>query len=186
LPTAPWGNVAESYRAAKALALDATDRFVAEKKPHFTVVNVMPGYVIGANALATDIKTLGDGSNGIPVAIISGQKLPGARPGTIADVRDVARIHVGALDEAKVKVEGGSRSFLFDVGHVDFNTIIKVAENEFPEAVKDGILSTEGSLAAVYQNLDVSETVEVFGPLTGYEDAVKPLLAQFIALKKGE
>ena len=82
-PTSPFEeNAATAYRAAKALALDATDRFLIDKKPHFTIVNVMPGYVIGENALATDREGLSDGSNALITTIIQGIKAPIARPGS--------------------------------------------------------------------------------------------------------
>jgi len=38
LPSAPWGDYNVEYRAAKALALDATDRFRQETSPFFTIV----------------------------------------------------------------------------------------------------------------------------------------------------
>jgi len=182
-PTAPWGTFGESYRAAKALALDATDRFIAENKPSFTVVNVMPGYVIGANEWATDAKSLAAGSNGLVLSVVTGVKSPAARPGNITDIRDVARVHVGSLDEEKVK---GNQSFLLDVGQVRFDDALDVASREFADAVKEGVLPLGGTIPAVTNNVDASATVEVFGKLRGYEDAVKSLLEQFVALKRRE
>ena len=70
LPTAPWGDHASAYRASKVLALDATERFLAEKKPHFTVVNVQPGYVIGPHALIEDAEALVSGSNAVVMSVV--------------------------------------------------------------------------------------------------------------------
>jgi nucleoside-diphosphate-sugar epimerase len=161
--------------------LDATEQFIVDNKPSFSIISIMPGFVIGTNHVAMDSQTLAKGSNAIPISVISGKKSPAGRPGSVAHIKDVARVHVGALSPAI----SGNRSFVVDVGPVDFDDVIKVAEREFPEAVKEGIISTEGSAPALPINVDSSETVAVFGPLGSYEEAVKDLLAQFIELKKG-
>ena len=70
LPTAPWGDLASAYRASKVLALDATERFLVEKKPHFTVVNVQPGYVVGPHALIEDAESLVSGSNAVVMSVV--------------------------------------------------------------------------------------------------------------------
>lgn len=51
LPTGPWDHPGIAYFNAKTLALDATDKFVAEKKPHFIIVNLMPGFILGRSKL---------------------------------------------------------------------------------------------------------------------------------------
>ncbi|TVY33121.1 putative uncharacterized oxidoreductase, partial [Lachnellula subtilissima] len=109
LPSGPWANGVVAYRGAKALALDATDRFVAEKKPRFSIVNIMPGYVIGRNALATSARDLQNGSNNVVLSLVTGNVREEPQLATVVDVRDVARVQVEALDEGKVV--GGYRSF---------------------------------------------------------------------------
>lgn len=162
------------------LALDATERFIEEKKPHFAVVNVMPGYVIGRNELVTDAEALGIGSNGIPFSIMKGVLATGARPGSVTDLRDVVRVQVASLDEIKVV---GNRSFALDVGHVVFNDLNNVARKAFPKEAETGVLPLGGSIDAVWQNVDVRETVEVFGPMRSYEDMVSSFLEQYLELK---
>lgn len=180
LPTAPWGNFASVYRAAKQLALDATDRFIKEKNPGFTVVNVMPGYVIGRNELINDADSLISGSNALILSIVKGLKSPGARPGTVTDIRDVVQIQVGSLDETKVV---GNRSFLLDIGHVVFDDANDIARRAFPEAVESGVLPLGGSIKPVWQSADVTETLKVFGPLKSYEDMVVSVVGQYVDLK---
>ncbi|KAK9260647.1 hypothetical protein V1519DRAFT_492466 [Lipomyces tetrasporus] len=135
LPSAP-------YRASKVLALDATDRFLVESRPHFSIVNIMPGYVVGANELVSDASKAGAGSNGVVMAVVMGQKSPLARPASVVHVQDVARIHVAALDELRVP---GSKSFLLDSGRLSFDEAIDIVTKHFPEAVKDGTLPLGGS-----------------------------------------
>jgi hypothetical protein len=186
LPTAPWGSLASAYRAAKALALDATDRFVSEKKPGFGVVNVMPGYVLGRNELILDeAEDLVSGSNAIPLSIVKGVKSPTTRPGTVTDVRDVARVHVGSLDEELVRVGAGeARSFLLDTGNVKFDDVNGIVEKAFPEAAQKGLVSLGGEIPAVWQNVDVRGTTEVFGDLRGFEEMVKSVVGQYLELKE--
>jgi hypothetical protein len=74
LPAARWGHFAISYRAAKVLALDATDRFLAEKSPRFSIVNIMPGYVVGPNELVTDADQVASGSNELVMSMVLGVK----------------------------------------------------------------------------------------------------------------
>lgn len=181
LPTAPWGSLPSTYRAAKALALNATDKFLLEKKPHFTIVNVMPGYVLGRNELVTDAEKLIDGSNAIPLSIVNGAKGPFARPGITTDVRDVAKAQVESLDEEKVK---SSTSFVMDVGNVVFDDVNEIVKRKFPDAVKAGVVSLGGSIPAVSQKVDVSETAKVFGPQRSFEDMVTSVVGQYIELKK--
>ncbi|KAL5344293.1 hypothetical protein ACLOAV_010722 [Pseudogymnoascus australis] len=181
-PTAPYGNAGSAYRAAKALALLATDRFLTEKRPHFSIVNLMPGYVIGANELATSPAKLAEGSNALVIGIILGGKPPGKRPCSITDVRDLARIHVEALDESKVK---GSRNFILkQSGDLTFDDANDIVKKHFPAAVASGIIPLGGSIGSAFQNLDGSAADKVFGALKSYEEAVVSVVGQFLAFKE--
>ncbi|KFY29987.1 hypothetical protein V494_08338, partial [Pseudogymnoascus sp. VKM F-4513 (FW-928)] len=169
-PTSPYGNAGSAYRAAKALALLATDNFLKEKKPHFSIVNLMPGYVIGANELATSPAKLAEGSNALVIGIILGGKPPGNRPCSITDVRDLARVHVEALDESKVRE---SSSFILkQSGELTFDDANDIVRKHFPAAVASGIVPLGGSIGSAFQNLDGSAADKVFGTLRSYEEAV--------------
>lgn len=190
LPTAPFTDYTPSsaYRASKALSLDATDRFVAEKKPGFSVVNIMPGYVIGRNELIKEAKALVGGSNAIALSIVLGsESAPGKRPLMVSHLQDVARIEVAALDEGKVALGAGeSKSYLLDGGSanngVDFDDAKEVVRKAFPEAVESGKLKLGGGIEGAKLNIDASETVETFGELRSYEDAVKSIVGQYLEL----
>ena len=181
LPTTPWGSAPAAYRSAKALALDATDRFLAEKKPKFSIINVMPGYVLGRNDLVNDAASLAKGSNALVIGIVSGVKAQAARPLVITDIRDIARIHVESLDEAKVQ---GNQSYLLDAAQVPFDDAIDIAKKYFPDAVKDGTLPLGGSLPPAWLKVDGKKTREAFGALKTYEEAVVNLLEQYVELKR--
>ncbi|KAH7400168.1 hypothetical protein BKA64DRAFT_476332 [Cadophora sp. MPI-SDFR-AT-0126] len=185
LPTAPWGNPAVAYFNSKALSLDATDAFLSTQSPHFTIVNIMPGFVIGRSELVTKSDDLLKSTNAVPLSIILGVK-GDKKPAMITHIDDVARIHVAALDTAKVS---GNRGFLLqsgDGGKIVFDDALEVAKEKFGSAVDEGILPLGGTTGNAYQIVDSSETDEVFGELKSYKEAVESVLGQFVELKRAE
>lgn len=179
LPTGPWNDFGAAYRDSKVLALDASDRFVAEKSPHFSIVNVMPGYVIGANELVTDAKEIANSSNGVLMAVIMGLKTLEARPANIVGVTDVARIHLAALDERKVV---GSKDFVLDSQQPSFDQVAEIARKSFPEEVKKGLLPLGGTVPAAIVKFDITETVRTFGSLDAYENDAISVVSQYLKL----
>jgi hypothetical protein len=180
-PAAPWGDAASAYRSSKALALHAIDDFIREKKPQFSIVNIMPGYVIGCNELATKAEDLAEGSNLLALSIVLGMHIaPAGKPVVITDLRDAARIHVEALDE---KVRGNS-SFLLAGELREFDDANDFVRKHFPTAVEKGLVPLGGSMPSLPLKLATKKTHEVFGSLKSYEDAVKSVIAQYIELKE--
>ncbi|KAK9493233.1 hypothetical protein V1508DRAFT_447108 [Lipomyces doorenjongii] len=172
LPSAPWDDHSSAYRASKVLALDATDRFLAERRPHFSILNVMPGYVIGANELVNDPSKVGSGSNGVVMGVVMGPKTSVARPCVVVDVQDVAQIQVAALDERRVE---GSKSFLLDTDSVHLTMRSTLSKN---------ISLRRLSIPAVHLRLDVSDSIRTFGPLKNYETQVRSVVAHYLALQR--
>lgn len=139
----------------------------------------MPGYVLGSNALATTAPSLVEGSNALVLSLLLGSVAASPKPATISHLRDVARIHVGALDFQKVP---RSTSIVVDAGKIRLEDAKGVVQKYFPDAVQKGVLKLDGSQPDAHIKFDNSATVEVFGELDGYEEAVKDLVGQFIAL----
>ncbi|KAK0102613.1 hypothetical protein ONS95_006222 [Cadophora gregata] len=186
LPTAPWGaDPGEAYFNSKALSLHATDTFLATQSPNFTIVNIMPGFVIGRSELITKSEDLLKSTNAVPLSIILGVKSD-KKPAMITHIDDVARIHVAALDTAKVP---GNRSFLLqsgDGGKIVFDDALEVARENFRGAVEEGILPLGGTTGNAYQIVESGETEEVFGGLRSYREAVESVVGQFVELKRRE
>lgn len=141
----------------------------------------MPPYVVGANEFVTDASLVAKGSNGVVLNVILGQKSPVARSCATAHVLDVARIHVEALDEEKVK---GSQSFLLDSGPMLFDDANEIVRRAFPHEVEDGTLPLGGSIPAVFVKFDVEETRRIFGEMIGFEEQVKSVVGYYLSLKK--
>ena len=87
LPVAPWGSATAAYFKSKTLALAATERFLEEKQPHFTIVNVMPGFILGRNELVSVAEDLLNGTNLVVLGPVLGQTLP-PKPCEVVDVRE--------------------------------------------------------------------------------------------------
>lgn len=181
LPTGPWSDFGAAYRDSKVLALNATERFKTDKSPHFSIVNIMPGYVIGANELVTDVNEIANGSNGVVMAIITGLQAPSARPLSLIGLSDVVRAHVGSLDEEKIQ---GNKDFVLDSCRPSFDEVNDIVRKALPEAVKNGSITLGGSMPAAYLRYNVDETTRVFGPLASYESDVVSVAKQFLQLSQ--
>ncbi|KAL5328750.1 hypothetical protein ACEPPN_002254 [Leptodophora sp. 'Broadleaf-Isolate-01'] len=179
LPTPPWGSVIAAYCSSKALALNATDKFMDEKKPHFSIVNIMPGLIVGRNELTTVAEDLLKSTNVFILGPVLGLQVPAAAC-TVIDVRDVARIYVKSLNESKVV---GNKNFVLDAGKIKFDDALKIAEQEFPEAIESGVLPLGGHISSVYSVFDTKETVETFGKFYSYSEAAKEVIGQYLELK---
>lgn len=183
LPTAPW-NPSYAYAASKVLALDAVDHFLAEQKPHFSIVNLHPGFVVGEDELVTDkAENLVKGSNKVVLDPLLGNSYDSSRPTEVVHVRDVARIHVLALDEKKVE---GNRGYLLDGGEVKYENMFEIVKKNFPEEVNEGLLPLGGKVPSVSHKLDMKESIELFGKFKPFGESVKSLVAQYLKLKKAE
>jgi nucleoside-diphosphate-sugar epimerase len=184
LPTGPYRDASEGYRAAKALALDAAEKFHKKVKPSFSLVHVMPSYVFGANELVSDAKSVVRGSNGVLMSMLLGMKEQAlgmeevATVGAAVHVDDVSRIHVEALDEEKVPP---GANFLTSIP-VKFEHASDIVKRLFPEAVEDGRLPLGGPRKTLPLTVDIQATVDTFGPLKGYEEMVKSVVEQYLRL----
>lgn len=181
-PSGPYGHPFEAYAASKVQSLSLTNEFLKREKPHFDVVNVMPGFFIGKNELITEAKDMMSGTNSVAFAMIMGRKNDFASPGTQVHVNDVAKVHVLSLS----KDVRGNQNFGIQSGGVDGNAwgdAIGIVKKRFPEAVEDGRLPADGWQASKRVRYDTSETEKVLGiKFQSYEDAVVGLVEQYLEL----
>ncbi|KAG9228704.1 hypothetical protein BJ875DRAFT_525662 [Amylocarpus encephaloides] len=182
LPKAPFGGAFEAYRDSKTLSLHATEQFLAEKNPHFTIINLHPGYVLGRNELATKAEELLGSTNAIALGVALGAVKGGLREAFTTPVTDLARIHIEALEDKVV----GSQSFLIRTSDdkLDFNSVNDIAKTDFADAVAEGILTPVGSLDAVQLDVDQSATIKLFGKPATFREAVTATIHQYAELKR--
>jgi nucleoside-diphosphate-sugar epimerase len=182
-PAGPYTHVFEAYAASKVRALVATKDFVAEKKPEWDVINIMPSFVVGDNEMITDPKLIADGTVAAAFAQVLGNDSGwGAVPSTSVHVADVARLHVEALNP---KIEGNQSFLAVSEGErgTRWEEAIEIVNRNFPEAVKSGIFPNNGKASTKRTKLDASRTEKVFGfKFQSYEEQVKSVAKQYLEL----
>ena len=180
LPQGPFDGVFPAYAASKIAALNEAEAWIEREKPSFDVVHIHPGFVIGANELATSTKEL---ATGTPAAAIAHLVDPdgsrsGPKPGLAIDIRDVAEVHVAALEKGKVV---GNRSYGVTQGVV-WGNAFAVVKGRFPEAVERGVF-VDKEAPTIPAPWDASETERVFGiKFRGFEESVASVAEQWVEL----
>lgn len=160
----PYGNVMHAYAASKNQAYNASQRFMAEKKPGFDLVSVMPGFVAGRNELAKTRAEVKSGTNGLFLNVLLGVRNEEGLWTTTAHVDDVARVHVGALDRGLVR--GGSNlGVVYNGvgGGIVWDEAIEIVRKHLPEEVASGVFPLGGTQRSNIMRFDASETERVLG-----------------------
>lgn len=171
----PFPGMIPAYCAAKIAALNATDKFVKDNKPSFSVVNIFPGFVFGYDDKALEAKDMFNSTNGLLLPILLGNNFDDPRLGFAAHVHDVAKVHLLALKE---EVSGNLGVTL----PVTYDDAWEIAKKHFPKAVEDGTF-TKGSCPTVPVNWNASKTEELFGfKFKSYEDIVVDVAGQYLEL----
>jgi nucleoside-diphosphate-sugar epimerase len=123
----------EIYRASKALSEKAFWKFRDEHKPSFTMTTVNPAFVYGPlAALPEDPEKIAETVKPI-YDILSGKPLPppAAGTGAFVDVRDVAALHVLAVEKGEVM--NGERYIAAGGGGGTFQRIADILNEAYPE-----------------------------------------------------
>ena len=171
------GDSIEHYMASKALSLNDTDRFVAEKSPHFAVVNVIPTSVVGRYEMAETPAQLLANSNIRGLAIAIGQKL-GKVPTGYIHLDDLAKVHVDVL-----KMETPNYlSFATSVSS-SCTEQVEAVKKHFAEAIADGRFTMDGEMEDRPFHLDSEATEKFFGwEFQSYDAMVKDVGQHYLEL----
>ena len=181
----PFANVISAYHTGKIEALNATDTFVREKKPHFSIAHVISGYVFGRNDLITEAGKARseNSSNNLLLHFLSGVELPFQLYGGYAYLEDVADVHMEALDHTQ-SVKDKSITQNYGVSrNVVFEDAFGYVEKAFPAAVKEGIFK-KGKMPTLPIDWDASETAKELGGVEyhGFEKGVVDAAGQYLEL----
>ncbi|KAL8668351.1 MAG: hypothetical protein Q9168_007022 [Polycauliona sp. 1 TL-2023] len=143
-------------------AYKASQEFLRTEKPHFTIINIMPTFVVGKHELFTTPEDISSKTtNAIALAPIFGDGLPFPFPGCTVHIDDVAKIHVAALDP---EIEG-NQNFLVNAGGlagIQWNDAKEIVRKRFPDAVDKGLLPLQGSTETRTMKVDGSKAERVF------------------------
>lgn len=183
LPPPPYPTLQAGYCASKAASFNAAEDWVKKENPDFSVIHIHPSFVLGADYLHLSAQDARSGTNMMCLGIALGGKSDAPRVGAAVHLDDVAKVHVGCLDEEKIEVVGGMRSFITDTP-VQWQDVVDIAQKDFAEAVKDKLLSADGKQPTMDIPIDASETEAVFGfKFASFESQVKSVLTHFIDLQ---
>ncbi|RDW73569.1 hypothetical protein BP6252_07476 [Coleophoma cylindrospora] len=183
-PIRPFHNSMQAYWASKALSRMASNSFIAERKPQFELINLLPTVVIGPDELATDAASLLSGTRALVMGPVLGQKSDIALLGIQVHVDDVARAHVDALNPS---VPGNSEYVLSSDGPdgIQWNDAVEIIASAFPGAM--ATLPLDGSLDTIKVKIDVSTTEKAFRwKFQSFRRAMKDLVGQYLELLEGE
>ena len=183
MQTNPW----IAYSGSKVLAHQAAVKYVADTKPHYDVIHILPGYVQGRNDTVKTAQQLYDGpsSNHTMVQYVTGVKNEIPRPTNFVHVDDVATVHVAALSSTKVR--NGERVIVSAPKFESYKEIDEIVKKLFPEEVKSRLLPLGGEQAARGMDLDASSTTEKFRiEFLGLKPMVESLIGQYVGLLKKE
>ncbi|KAL7922549.1 hypothetical protein ACQKWADRAFT_326761 [Trichoderma austrokoningii] len=179
---APYGSPLNAYQVSKALAFAATHKFVAEKKPAFSVVNILPVFVVGRDDTVTDPANIGKGSNGFLMDPLLGIAPLYPMVGAVVDVDDVARMHLLSLDSSIVK---GNEDFIgYAAPTIDWADSFEIVKRRFPEAYADGVFKFESIPRPITGavNIDASKAEKVFGKFKSFEEQVVSVVEHYLEL----
>ncbi|KAI1138399.1 putative cinnamoyl-CoA reductase [Hypoxylon sp. FL0543] len=175
----PYDSMVPAYSAGKIAALNATDRFVKDKQPHFEVINVFPGFIFGWDDRALTLQDIFASTNRMLLAVFTGQSSDIPMPAGAINVSDAAKVHLLALKE------GAPKNIGVTIPH-KFNDAWDVVQKHFPKAVADGVF-TQGNQPTVPVNWNAHKTEVDFGfKFRTYEDTVIDVATQYLDLSGKE
>jgi nucleoside-diphosphate-sugar epimerase len=181
----PYSNVFEAYLASKVNTFNATEEWIEKEKPHFDVVHIWPGFVIGRNELVTESKYLPAGSNMVVVLPVTGAECD-PTPGSSIHLDDTAHAHVKALDP---KIPGNRGYILHSEGieGTTYEQAKDIVAREFRNEVASGLLPNNGKVSTLRCRVDASESQKVLGfEYKSFEEQVKNIVGQLVELKSLE
>ncbi|KAI3321799.1 NAD(P)-binding protein [Xylariaceae sp. AK1471] len=170
-----FNDVFEAYILGKLVQLHQSDD-VVKTQPHFTVSNIMPGYVFGRNELMLDaimMQTQNSSNNFLMMGMLGGE-LPFPIHGGFVHIDDLADVYlrVTFLDSEEPRDFGVATE-------VDYRTIFSYVEKAFPNAVAAGIFK-RGQVPTLPVNYDSSDVEKMLGRLKSFEDAVVDVAGQYL------
>ncbi|KAG6056194.1 hypothetical protein E4U32_005847 [Claviceps aff. humidiphila group G2b] len=170
---------------SKALAFAAIQAFLREKNPPFTVVNILPVFIIGRDDKITAVKTYySKGTNGFLMGPLLGIKNHITfMGGNSIHLDDVAELHVRGLDE---NLATGNETFIAAAGPMTWSDCFDIVQRRFPKECAEGVFPFDGilrpSTSAV--NVDNSKAKRLLGrEFKTYEEQVVSVVEHYLELR---
>ncbi|KAG5956257.1 hypothetical protein E4U58_006688 [Claviceps cyperi] len=175
-----------AYAWSKALTFAAIQDFLRDKRPQFTVGNILPVFIIGRDDKITAVKTYySKGSNGFLMRPLLGIKNHiTVMGGNSVDLDDVAELHVRALDE---NLTTGNETFIAAAGPMRWSDCFDIVQRRFPKECAEGVFPFDDilrpSTSAV--NVDNSKAKRLLGrEFKTYEEQVVSVVEHYLELRR--
>ncbi|KAJ5834971.1 NAD(P)-binding protein [Penicillium robsamsonii] len=185
LMTPPFPHAGVAYVASKVASLEATETWVKETKPRFSVVNIHPSWALGRAECADDMGSLFKTTNWLVLdAIVKGNKSPYPNMmRAIVDVHDIARMQIQSLQKADIVEPGRCRSFIASTP-ATYEDIPGIIHKNFAEDIQNGRVTVLGEQTSFPLPIDSSCTEVTFGwKFKGLEEIINELISQYIELQ---
>ncbi|KAJ5631139.1 NAD(P)-binding protein [Penicillium longicatenatum] len=185
LMTPPFPHAGVAYVASKVASLEATETWVKETKPRFSVINIHPSWVMGRAECADDVGSLFNTTNRLVLnAIVKGEKSQyPVMMGAVVDVHDVARMQIQSLQKADIVQPGNCQSFIASTPGI-YEDIPGIIRKNFAEQCQDGRVTVLGEQASFPLPIDSSSTEITFGwKFRTLEQMINDLISQYIELQ---
>ncbi|KAK5995105.1 Ketoreductase CTB6 [Cladobotryum mycophilum] len=181
----PYESQYAAYGASKALALDAAEKYIAEKKPSYDVINIFPSYTIGRDETVTEAQDITRGSNGMLMYALLGIDRQKPLFGGAVHLDDVARLHVLALGP---EIEG-NHDFIANVEPLedqDWARSFDIVKRRFPEAYAEGVFKFESipRPVTIQIHIDGTKAEKTFAGFKykSYEEQVVSVVEHYLEL----
>jgi len=180
-PPAPYADTFEAYSASKVFALNESEKWIKDNKPSFDVINIFPGFVLGADEFN---EKASDGLVGTNFTVLKPAIGEDASylPAVSVHVKDVSLAHVLALDS---KVPGNQGYILASGGlaGTKWEQVFDVVKSKFPNEVANGVLPNNGNVVSVPVKVDERKSEKLLGmKYRGFEDQVESTLSHYLSL----
>jgi len=184
----PITNNRTAYPASKALAFAATLDFIEKSKPHFDVITLQPGPILGPGLLFAKPDDLDSGMNSYVSIQLLGKPVKPKAINVSMHVVDLAKLHILALDP---RIEGNQNFVCAPDGlaKIQWNEVIPIAKKYFPNEIEQGIIKLSEGQETADILIDGSKVERVFGELAGFkytsfEQTVRDIAQQIVDLSK--
>ncbi|KAG6142048.1 hypothetical protein E4U38_006109 [Claviceps purpurea] len=178
-------NQSNAYIRSKALAFTAIQDFLRDKTPQFTVVNILPVFIIGRDDKITGVKSYySKGTNSFLMGPLLGIKNHiTVMGGNSVHLDDVAELHVRALDE---NLTTGNETIIAAAGPMRWSDCFDIVQRRFPKECAEGVFPFDDilrpSTSAV--NVDNSKAKRLLGrEFKTYEEQVVSVVEHYLELR---
>ncbi|KAG6108402.1 hypothetical protein E4U14_003680 [Claviceps sp. LM454 group G7] len=179
-------NQSNAYIRSKALAFAAIRIFMAEKKPHFTVANILPVFILGRDDKFTDVTGVRfKGANSLLLGPLVGiHNNIAAMMGNSVHLDDVAELHVRALD-ALLTTE--NETFIAAAGPMNWSDCFDIVKRRFPKEYAQGVFPFYDIVrpTTTVLNVDNSKAKRLLGrEFKTFEEQVVSVVEQYLELRE--